>query len=111
MQEDHDDDGGQRIPRRLLIAVFEQRGVLKTLQGRAVHLSAGTTDCNSLEEFALIVMLPDVIFGIDLQQVFSGHANKAVAQRRRQILRTQRAAGILVLRAAKVWCRSVNRAC
>ena len=51
--------------------------------------------------FFLVVALPDVVLGIDLQQKFAVDADETIAQGRRQIFDAQRRAVILVLQRLK----------
>src|SRR5262249_3814265 len=49
----------------------------------------------------LVISLPNILFRIDHQQIFSGNANKPVAQRFGQILDSERSAVILSFQGTK----------
>src|SRR5260370_14036932 len=96
MEENHDDSGAQGIPWGLLVADRGQGCVLIKLDRRAIDPVLRDDRPKLLDEGALIFALPDIMPGVNLQQILSGHADEAVAQRRRQVLRTQRTARILI---------------
>ena len=77
MDEDQDRDGRQRIPGGLDITVLEQRRVFIELHGRPGGV--GSHGAQLTDKSLLLVPLPDILLGIDLQQVkLAGFAHEAV---------------------------------
>ena len=85
----------QRIQRRLLVAALEQRRVFQQLHRRAGHIRIKRPQL--ADKFFLLLALPDVFLGINLEQMFSVDADEAIAQRRRQILHPQLFPVVLLL--------------
>ena len=83
----------------MLVAVLEQLGVFIKLHRRARHpvRLAVQGAAQLADELLLRLVLPDVIPGEHLHHELARFPNKARAQRRRQVLRTQPAAGVLRL--------------
>ena len=94
VDDDQQDDGTQRIQRRLLVTFLQQFSVFQQL-----HRGAGDVGINRpqlIHELFLVGPLPDILLGINLEQIFSRQAHKPGAERRRQILHPQRRAVVLV---------------
>ena len=90
MEKHHQCDGRERIPRRRDVTILEQRRVFQQLHGRAGDdrpIAVLRIQClpQGRHKFLLVVVLPDIFFGVDLQQKFSIYAHKPVAQGRWQI--------------------------
>ena len=99
MNINHEGNDHQGVKSRLLIAVFEQLGVFIKLHGRACHpvRLAAQRAVQIIDEFFLVVVLPNVVSRENLHHVFARASDEARMQRRRQVLGLQPAAGILGL--------------
>ena len=99
MEQHHQRNRRERIPRGLNVAVFQQSLVFQKL-----HRRAGDVRINRAEfadKFFLRRALPDIFLRINLDQKFPVHADEAMMQRRRQIVHPQRRAVVLPLQQLK----------